>query len=53
MSKEAELHYDGHIYKVPVIKGTENENAIDISKLSESGLTLDEGFKNAGSVKFN
>ena len=53
MSKEAELHYDGHIYKVPVIKGTENENAIDISKLrSESGLiTLDRGFKNTGSCK--
>ena len=53
MSKEAELHYDGHIYKVPVIRGTENENAIDISKLrSESGLiTLDRGFKNTGSCE--
>ena len=53
MSKEAELHYDGNIYKVPVIRGTENENAIDISKLrSQSGLiTLDRGFKNTGSCE--
>ena len=53
MSKEAELHYDGHIYKVPIIRGTENENAIDISKLrSQSGLiTLDRGFKNTGSCE--
>ena len=53
MSKEAELHYDGNIYKVPVITGTENENAIDISKLrNQSGLiTLDRGFKNTGSCE--
>jgi len=53
MSKEAELHYNGNVYKVPVITGTENENAIDISKLREqSGLiTLDRGFKNTGSCE--
>ena len=53
MSKEAELHYDGKVYKVPVVTGSENENAIDISKLrGESGLiTLDRGFKNTGSCE--
>jgi len=53
MSKEAELHYDGKVYKVPIITGSENENAIDISKLrGQSGLiTLDRGFKNTGSCE--
>ena len=53
MSKEAELHYDGNIYKIPVITGTENESAIDISSLrGESKLiTLDRGFKNTGSCE--
>ena len=53
MSKKAELHYDGNIYEIPVITGTENENAIDISRLrSDSGLiTLDRGFKNTGSCQ--
>ena len=53
MTKEAELHYDGNIYKVPIITGSENENAIDISKLrGQSGLiTLDRGFKNTGSCE--
>ena len=53
MSKEAELHYDGKVYKIPVITGTENESAIDISKLrGDSGLiTLDRGFKNTGSCE--
>jgi citrate synthase len=53
MSKKAELHYDGKVYEIPVVIGTENENAIDISKLrGESGLiTLDRGFKNTGSCE--
>jgi citrate synthase len=53
MSEKAELHYDGKVYILPVISGTENENAIDISKLrDQSGLiTLDRGFKNTGSCK--
>jgi citrate synthase len=53
MSKKAELHYNGKIYEIPVVTGTENESAIDISKLrSESGLiTLDRGFKNTGSCE--
>ena len=33
MGKKAELHYEGNVYDLPVITGTENENALDISKL--------------------
>ena len=53
MSKKAELHYDGKVYELPVITGTENEKALDISKLrDQSGLiTLDSGFKNTGSCE--
>ena len=53
MSKKAELHYDGKVYVLPIITGTENENALDISKLRvQSGLiTLDGGFKNTGSCE--
>ncbi|HCN83913.1 MAG TPA: citrate (Si)-synthase, partial [Sphingobacteriaceae bacterium] len=40
-------------YDLPIITGTENENAIDISKLRDlSGyITLDTGYKNTGSTK--
>ena len=53
MSDFAELHFNGEVYKIPVIEGTENEKALDISKLrGESGLiTIDPGFKNTGSTK--
>ncbi|MFM7912835.1 MAG: citrate/2-methylcitrate synthase, partial [Bacteroidota bacterium] len=49
----AELHYNGQVYKLPLLVGTENEPAIDISKLrDESGLvTLDIGYKNTGATK--
>jgi citrate synthase len=50
---EAELHYDGKITRLPVVRGTENETAIDIGKLrSETGLiTLDPGYGNTGSCQ--
>ena len=53
MTKKAELHYNGKIYELPLITGTENENAIDISRLrADTGLiTLDKGFKNTGSTQ--
>jgi citrate synthase len=53
MGNKAELHYNGKVYEIPVVTGTENENALDISKLrGESGLiTLDRGFKNTGSTE--
>jgi citrate synthase len=41
MGKKAELHYDGKVYEIPVVTGTENENALDISKLrGQSGLRI-------------
>jgi citrate synthase len=53
MSEIAKFELDGKVYEFPVIEGTENEKAIDISKLrGESGyITLDPGFKNTGSTK--
>ena len=53
MSNTAELKVDGKTYELPVIEGTENEKAIDISKLrGASGIiTLDPGYKNTGSTK--
>ncbi len=55
MSEFASLHFDGKEIKLPVITGSENEKAIDISSLrSETGLvTLDKGFKNTGSTTSN
>ena len=53
MSKHAELHFEGKTYKIPVIEGTQNEQALDISRLrTDSGLiTIDKGFKNTGSTE--
>jgi citrate synthase len=50
MSKIATLEIDGKTFEFPVIQGSENEVAIDISKLrDESGvITLDPGYKNSG-----
>jgi citrate synthase len=52
MSEFAELILDGTSYKLPVVTGTENEKAIDISKLrAETGyVTLDTGYKNTGAT---
>jgi citrate synthase len=53
MSEQAEIILDGKSYKFPVIQGTENEKAIDISKLRESTgfITYDIGYKNTGVTK--
>lgn len=53
MSEIAKIELDGKVYELPVVTGTENEKAIDISKLRAlSGyITLDQGFKNTGSTK--
>ena len=53
MAKKAELHYDGKVYELPIIEGTENEIAIDISKLRQDAgiITLDRGFKNTASTE--
>jgi citrate synthase len=52
-TETAELSIGGKSYTFPVITGTENEKAIDISKLrDETGLiTLDIGYKNTGATQ--
>jgi citrate synthase len=52
MSETVKLTIDESTYELPVIKGSENEKAIDISKLrSQTGyITIDTGFKNTGST---
>jgi len=53
MSKTAILEIDGNKYELPIIVGSENETAVDISKLRDvSGvITLDPGYKNSGACK--
>lgn len=53
MSDTAKLEVDGQVYELPIVTGTENEKAIDITKLrATTGLiTLDSGFKNTGATK--
>jgi len=52
MSEKAELRLNGKNYELPVITGTENEKAIDISDIRGSSeyITLDLGYKNTGST---
>jgi citrate synthase len=51
MNVVAKLNLDGKEYSLPIVKGTQNELAIDVSKLrDQSGyITLDDGFANTGS----
>lgn len=51
MSETAKIELDGKVFELPIITGSENEKALDISKLrGQSGyITLDRGFKNTGS----
>jgi citrate synthase len=53
MSETATIIIDGQEHEFPVITGSENEKAIDISKLrAMTGcITLDPGFKNTGSTQ--
>jgi len=53
MGEIAKLELDGVTYEFPVIEGSENEKAIDISSLrGKTGyITIDPGFKNTGSTK--
>jgi citrate synthase len=52
MSKTAELIIDGKSYQFPLIEGSENELAINISDLrDQTGIvTLDVGYKNTGAT---
>ncbi len=51
--EKAELRLDGKTWSLPVIEGTEQERAVDISSLrNQSGLiTLDDGYANTGSCQ--
>jgi citrate synthase len=53
MSELAKIELDGKVYELPIITGTENEKAIDISKLRDMTgyVTLDTGYKNTGATK--
>ncbi|MBF9254710.1 citrate synthase [Pontibacter sp. 172403-2] len=53
MSDFAEFILEGKSYKYPIVVGTEDEKAIDISTLrADSGfITLDPGYKNTGATK--
>ena len=48
----AQLTIENQTYELPIVEGSEQEKAVDISKLrGESGyITLDRGFKNTGST---
>jgi citrate synthase len=53
MSKTAELIIDGKSYTFPLVEGSENEVAINISDLLDKTgtITLDLGYKNTGATK--
>ena len=53
MEETAKLIIDGTTYELPVVRGTEGERALDISRLrEETGLiTLDPGYPNTGACK--
>lgn len=53
MSDTVKLILDGKEIELPVITGSENEKAIDISKLRATTgyITIDPGFKNTGSTQ--
>jgi len=53
MSETVKLILDGKEIELPVITGSENEKAIDISTLRATTgyITLDPGFKNTGSTQ--
>jgi len=53
MKKKVTLNVNDKIFNLDVITGSENENALDISKLRSDAnlITLDSGFKNTGSCQ--
>jgi citrate synthase len=53
MTKNATLSYNGQSYELPVVTGSEDESAVDISQLrAKSGLiTLDSGYANTGACQ--
>src|SRR3954462_4365872 len=53
MENTAELKINGASYKLPIVEGSEQERAIEISQLrAQTGcITLDDGYGNTGSCK--
>ena len=53
MKKKVTLNVNDKIFNLDLITGSENENALDISKLRSDAnlITLDSGFKNTGSCQ--
>jgi len=53
MEKTAELKIDGKTYTLPVVVGSEQEHAVDVSALrNDTGyITLDDGYGNTGSCQ--
>ncbi len=53
MDKIAELSLEGKTFRLPVVEGSEQERAIDISALrNDTGyITLDDGYANTGSCQ--
>ena len=51
MSEVAKIELEGKVYELPVVVGTENEKAFDISHLRNltGYITLDDGYGNTGS----
>jgi citrate synthase len=52
MSEKAKLILEGKEYELPVVVGTENEKALDITRLRDQTgyITLDSGYKNTGAT---
>jgi citrate synthase len=53
MSDVAELKLNGKVYSLPVIEGTEKEQAVCVSSLRDKTnfITLDDGYANTGSCR--
>src|SRR5437867_1275880 len=53
MDKTVELTLDGKTAKLPIVEGSEQERAIDISALRDQTgyITLDDGYANTGSCQ--
>jgi citrate synthase len=53
MDKIAEINLNGKSCKLPIVEGTEQERAIDISSLRDNTgfITLDDGYANTGSCQ--
>ena len=53
MEENVKLTYNNKIFEFPLVKGSQDEYGVDITKLrAQTGLiTLDPGFKNTGSCR--